>query len=106
MGSAVRHFSLNANRTVIIVRRKVIRKEKPNKGYEFLVLYDGSDEAKKGLIEILKIIDPVHDILDCVSFDSTGNMESHIGAVEKIFTDAKLAHATYKVLPLSYDTPK
>lgn len=106
MGTAVKHFSINAKQTVMIVRRRVIRKEKPNNGYDFLVLYDGSEESKKALSESLKIIDPQKDKIDCISFAKGESMESHRASVEKIFEDAKLAHATYKVVPILDDTPQ
>ena len=95
----MKHFTLKATRTVMVVRRRVIRKEKSNGAYEFLILFDGSDESKKSLIEALKVVDPDKDIVHCVSFDTDGDMGKYEPLVTSILKDAKIVHGIFKIVP-------
>jgi len=84
----------------MIIRRRVIRKEKPSRGYDFLVLYDGSEESKKALTECLRLVDIEKDTVDCVTFDSLNTMENHRPNIENLFKEAKLSHCSYKVISI------
>lgn len=101
MGTAVKQLSTSTKQTLMVIRRRVIRKDKPSKGYDFLVLYDGSDESKKALAECLKIVDLDKDSIDCISFDNAGVMENQRTNVENVLKEAKVAHFSYKVIATS-----
>eukprot|EP01022_Parablepharisma_sp_SALTPOND_P029042 TRINITY_DN72385_c0_g1_i1.p3 TRINITY_DN72385_c0_g1~~TRINITY_DN72385_c0_g1_i1.p3 ORF type:complete len:175 (-),score=23.33 TRINITY_DN72385_c0_g1_i1:680-1204(-) len=105
LGTAVKHFSVNATRTMLIVRRRIIRKEKPSGGYNFLVLFDGSEESKKALSEALKVVDQEKDKVDCVSFDTDGTMGKYKDNVETVFKNAKIAHGEYKAVQCAGEYP-
>eukprot|EP00826_Nyctotherus_ovalis_P042871 TRINITY_DN4477_c0_g1_i5.p2 TRINITY_DN4477_c0_g1~~TRINITY_DN4477_c0_g1_i5.p2 ORF type:complete len:282 (-),score=76.41 TRINITY_DN4477_c0_g1_i5:1942-2787(-) len=104
MGTAVKELSTNSKQTLMVIRRRVVRKEKPSKGYDFLALYDGSEASKKALKECLKIADSEKDSVDCVCFCSGDAMESHRANVEGLFKEAKLAHFSYKVVAADGNT--
>ena len=99
LSTTVKHFTLNATRTVMVIRKRIIRKEKSNGAYEFLALFDGSDEAKKALIEALKVADLEHDIVTCITFDTDGEMGKIGSIAEAVMKDAKLVHGRYVVIP-------
>jgi len=104
LGTAVKHFSIAATRTMMIIRRKTLRKEKPTGAYDFLVLYDGSDASKHALNEAFKVVDKEKDRIHVVTFDNDGSMQSHKATVEKILKDGGIKNGDYKIVQSIGDT--